>query len=105
MADNYKTKQGQFPASTGSLYTVPASTQSIVRSIVIVNTDSTSHTINMFVNGAAAANQTLKNRTLVAGERIELNAVHTLAASDQIQGNADTGAQVTFTMAVLEITP
>ena len=104
MADNYKVlAQGQLAAAAGAIYTVPGATQAIVRGIVIVNTDTTTRTISLFVNGTGAANKILSNRTLAQDERLEINGVITLAAAGTIQGVADVGAKVTYTISGLEI--
>ena len=40
---------GQLPASKGTLYTTPASTTAIVKSVILVNTDSSARTVNLYV--------------------------------------------------------
>lgn len=40
---------GQLPASKGTLYTTPASTTAIVKSVILVNTASSARTINLYV--------------------------------------------------------
>ena len=40
---------GQLPASKGTLYTTPASTTAIVKSVILVNADSSARTVNLYV--------------------------------------------------------
>lgn len=58
-SDSFKTlAQGQLATSTGTLYTVPASTQSLIRQIHLANTTGADVTgIVFYVNGTAATNQ------------------------------------------------
>lgn len=105
MADNYKTlAQGQITAVAAPLYTVGGGTQSIVRSITLVNTDTVPRTISLFVNGTGAVNKILSNRTLAPDETLEIPTIKTLAAAGTIQGVADLGAKVSYTISGLEIT-
>lgn len=104
MPDNYKVlAQGQPGVATAAIYTVPGATQSIVRSIVIVNTDAAPRTVDLFVNGSAEANRILPTTTLAVGERIELNTIICLAAANTIQAKADVAAKVTISFFGLEI--
>lgn len=104
MADNYKVlAQSQPGTSTAAIYTVPGSTQTIARSIVIVNTDSAPRTVDLFVNGAAEVNRILPTTTLAVGERIELNTILCLAATNTLQAKADVAAKVSISVFGLEI--
>jgi hypothetical protein len=67
-ADAFKVlAQGQLPASIGTLYTVPASTQAIVKGIHLVNTTAGTVTASLAVKGTAAANQILPPISILAG--------------------------------------
>ena len=59
--------QGQLPSSVGTLYTVPASTQTIVKAIHLVNGTASSVTAQLNVKGTAAANAILPAITILAG--------------------------------------
>ena len=48
--------QGQLDSSAGTLYTVPSSTTTFVKSILITNNDSATRTFRLFVNGTANSN-------------------------------------------------
>jgi hypothetical protein len=60
--------QGQLGATAATIYTVPGSTQAFVRSITVVNTDtSAAHTFQLFRGGTAASNAITPIYTLAAG--------------------------------------
>ena len=48
--------QGQLGSSAGTLYTVPSSTTTFIKSILITNNDSSTRTFRLFVNGTANSN-------------------------------------------------
>lgn len=52
-----KLAQGQLPAATAALYTVPGATTGFVKEIHFTNTGSASQTITLYVDGTAAANE------------------------------------------------
>lgn len=59
--ETYRETQGQVPTSAGVLYTMPGSTQGIVRSIQIANTSGSPLTnLKLFTKGTAAANQIVR---------------------------------------------
>lgn len=108
MADIYKVlAQGQLAGAVAAVYTVPASNMAVVRSIVLVNCDTVTRTVQLFVNGTGDANRILGSSanpiSLAPGERIELNSVVTLEATNTIRGMADVAAKVTVTVFGLEI--
>ena len=59
--------QAQIAASVAAFYTVPASTTAFIRTITIVNTDSASHTFQLFIGGTAASNAITPVYTVAAG--------------------------------------
>jgi hypothetical protein len=59
--------QGQLPSSIGTLYTVPASTAAIVKTIHLANPTAGTVTAELTVNGTAAANVILPPISILAG--------------------------------------
>ena len=105
MAENYKVlAQGQLPSTAGILYTVPGGGMAIVSRIVLVNTDGASaHTATLYVDGTAAANEIMPATSINPNDRITDEGRMTLGATNTIQGKADAGAEVTYTIFGLEI--
>lgn len=104
MTDTYKVlSQTQVPAAAAAQYTVPGATQAIVRSIVLVNTTGAGVTVSLYVNGSANSNKILDTYTIPANQKIAINDVMTLAATNTIQAVASSAAAITMTVFGLEI--
>lgn len=95
---------GQPTNSATTLYTVPGSTITVVRHIRAVNSDTASHTIDLYRNGSAAANRLTETITIPAGGSWEDDVYIPLAATDTIQGKADASSKVTVFIGGAEIT-
>jgi hypothetical protein len=101
--------QGQLAASTGDLYTVPASTNALVSLISLVNIDTVSRVVNLYVkvSGQTARRVIPKDLSLGAGFLLEAGnekAGYTLGAGDKIQGDADVASKVDFIVSGVEQT-
>ena len=59
--------QGQLAASAGTLYTAPTSNISFVKSITVVNNDTTARTFKFFRGGTASANAITPDFSIPAG--------------------------------------
>lgn len=93
-ADSFKKlAQGQLPAVAGVLYTVPGSTQSVVKAIVLVNTTGAGVAVTMYVDGTVAANS-IGSFTIPAGGSATWNGVWNLRDAN---GAALTTSTVTLT--------
>jgi hypothetical protein len=89
---------------TTVLYTVPASTSTIVKEIVLCNTDSVSRTVTLRAgNGTTVAQTILAAKSLVAGETFILSLSTVLSAANIISGGASVGAMVSCTISGVEI--
>lgn len=95
---------GQPGAAASTLYTVPGSTVTVVRHIRVVNPDTASHTVDLYRNGSADANRITETITIPAGGSWEDDVYLPLAATDTIQGKADTASKVTVFIGGAEIT-
>lgn len=97
--------QRQLPNSATTLYTVPASTQCVVRRIKLVNTSgSTVSGIILRATGTADADQLYPDLTLEANEGIEYDPELDLTVGDTIVGEAGSVTSVTCTISGVEIT-
>jgi hypothetical protein len=104
VTDTYKKLfQGQLPAAAAAQYTVPGATQAIIRTIVLVNTDSSPRTVSLYTDGSANANKILDTYSIPANSRVTLNDVMTLGAAGAVWGVASVAAVVTMTIFGLEI--
>lgn len=94
---------GQLAVSKGTIYTVPGSTQTVVKSITMTNTDASTRTLNLYVNTAGTSRRiTPKDLSLIAGAQFILDHVITLEAADLIEGDASVASVVDFVISGAE---
>ena len=95
---------GQLANSIGDIYTVAASTQAIVKSIVLVNGNTTTEAVNLYYLKASGTARMLipKDCALAAGASLEFDTVITLGAGDKIQGNTTTASKVDYIISGVE---
>ena len=97
--------QGQLSNVAGVLLTVPAGHQYIIKQIRLVNaTGGTNRTVQLYVNGTAAANSIYPSTTLAAGTLLDDVGTITLNAAETLQGVAAAATEITFTVCGLDIT-
>lgn len=107
MAGTFTTTQlanGQLAATTGTLYTTPASTTTIVKSIILTNTDSSTRTVNVYVSTGTTRNITPKNLSLGAGETYIIDEVLTLGAGHLIRGDASVANVIDYVISGVQET-
>lgn len=99
----------QLASSVAAYYTSPASTTTVIKKLVFTNTDSTAHTVTVYLvtSGDAAANSnTLVKAVPVApGDTYECfeSEGMVLAAGDSLQAFADAGTAVTIQASGVQI--
>jgi hypothetical protein len=102
MATNYKILGQTAPGTTSNadLYTVPASTQAIVSTLVIANTSGVDTTFRIFVRKAgvtaAPGNAIAFDTAIVANSQVAFTLGLTLSAADVITVQSSTGAALSF---------
>jgi hypothetical protein len=89
--------------STSTLYTVPASTETVVRHIRIVNTAVNDRTIKLWHDGTADSNVILPPATVKAGGWTEFDGTITMETGDTLVAQASAGASLTITVYGLEV--
>ena len=97
---------GQLADSKAALYTVAARTEAIINSITLVNTDSVTRTVNLYVkrDGSNSRRIIPKDLSLVAGASLEHNSVVTLEAADVLEGDASAADVVDYVINGVEET-
>jgi hypothetical protein len=96
--------QGQLPSSTTSLYSPASGKGAIIRHWRIHNSDASSRTFSLYINGTAAANVWFKDVSLGAGESAEWDGTMALDDADSLQGIASAASQLTLTVFGDEVT-
>lgn len=106
MTDTAKRLYGpaQLTASAATLYTVPASTITIVRYILLVNTTGTDRTVTMSIGTDAAATRFIAGRTVPANGTVEWAGSIPMTATEVIQGLASAATAINVIISGVEIT-
>lgn len=90
---------------TTALYTVPGSTKTIVKEILLCNTDSSAHDITIyFGDGTAVKNTFLDQLTLTPNQTKFITLSTVLQTGEIISGGDDAGGVVSCTISGVEIT-
>jgi hypothetical protein len=89
---------GQLANSKGTLYTTPASTRAIVKNIILVNTNTSTETVNLYFKKSGGTSRRLipKDTALPASNKLVMDDVITLEAAGIIEGDTTTGSKVDF---------
>lgn len=97
---------GQLPSTIGDLYTSPALITTVVKTITVVNTDSVSRTVDLYILPAAGTARRITPRLMPLGsyESIVFDSVFTLGAGDKIQGNASAATVCDYVIAGVQET-
>ena len=91
---------GQLAAAKATLYTVPALTTAIIKTISYVNTDIAARTVNLYIKTSVGTSRRIipNNMTLGVGYMMVYDDEITLEAADEIEGDADAATVVDFTI-------
>lgn len=105
MPETYKRiAQTQPGTSAATVYTTPASTQTIVKHIRIVNTDTLPRWVKLWQAGTADSNLILPQTSIPAGGWAEFDGTICLSAAETISASAEVASKVTLTIEGVEIT-
>ena len=107
MAGTFTIKQladGQLPNSIGDLYTVPGSTQAVIKTITYVNTNASAEDVNLYIkpSGGTARRIIPKDMSLGAAYLMVYDDEITLDAGDKIQGDAQSASMVDYVISGVE---
>ena len=103
MAETIK-KLAQTPidATVEAIYTVPASTTTIIKHIRIVNPSGTAATVTLYHDGTTDAFMILPAATIEAGGWAEYDGVITMETGDTLQAKSGTDDVMTITVYGME---
>jgi hypothetical protein len=98
MADSFKrlTSAGlQLAASVGTLYTAPAGTGTVIRSIVVINNDTVARTFALYLGGTTTAHLITPATCYVpAGGKWESDTVRCMSPSEVLSGVGSVASQL-----------
>ena len=97
---------GQLAVAEGDLYLVPAATTAIIKTVTLVNIDSVTRTMNLYIKTAAGTSRRIipKDTALQAGFSLETDEEYTLGAADAVRGDGSAAAIIDFTVNGVEET-
>lgn len=89
---------GQLANGKGTIYTTPASTQAIVKNIILVNTNTSSETVNLYFKKSGGTSRRLipKDTSLPASNSLVMDDLVTLEAAGIIEGDTTTASKVDY---------
>ena len=95
---------GQLANSKGTIYTTPASTEAIIKSIILVNTNTSSETVNLYFKASGGTSRRLipKDTSLPASNSLIMDDLVTLEAADILEGDTTTASKVDFVISGVE---
>jgi len=95
---------GQLPNAKGTLYTCPALTSTLIKTITLVNAGAADHTANIYVKRTTSRRIKAKdfNISTVLEEVVQQNII--LEAGDLIEGDADAATTVDYCIFGIEQT-
>jgi hypothetical protein len=96
---------GTLPLVKTTLYTVPVSTRTIIKTITYVNTDTSTVNVNLYINSSGTSRRIIpKDLALGKGSLMETDEEYTLEAGDLIEGDSSVAAVVDYTINGVEET-
>ena len=96
---------GQLASTKGTLYTTPTGIETIIKTITLVNTDTSARTVNLYVKPGATSRRIIpKDLSLAVGAQFEWEGTITLEAADLIQGDASVATVVDYVINGVEQT-
>lgn len=96
---------GQLANSKGTIYTVPAGTDTIVKSIILVNTNTTLEYVNLYFCAAGGTSRRIipKDYALPANQSVVFETLITMGTeADLIQGDTTTASKVDYVISGVE---
>jgi hypothetical protein len=88
----------QLATTTGALITVPAAHTYVVKQIVVCNTDTIDRAFSLAIGSAATtSNRLFSTMPIGANDTLVFDTAIVLAATETLQGLADTNGKITVT--------
>ena len=95
---------GQLAAAKGTIYTCLAATQTIVKRITLVNTNTTTETVNLYFKASGGTSRRIAPQSLQmpAKYMAVIDDEITLEAADILEGDTTTAAKIDFCISGVE---
>ena len=98
---------GQLAATQAILYTCPGGTEAIIKTIILVNTDSVARDVNLYFKADGGTSRRIipVDMELGIGYSMLFDNELTLEAGDVIEGDATAANVIDFSIHGIEVTP
>lgn len=96
--------EGQLLASKGTLYTVPASTRTIIRTITLAHVAGGTQTINLYVKKSGGTSRRVSRAVIDTDEFAHEEDIGTLEPGDEIEGDSTNATSTDYTIHGVEQT-
>lgn len=96
--------EGLLPNVTTVLYTCPAATTVVVKSITYMNNDGGAVTVNLYLNNGTARYIIPGDMPMPSRYLMETDLVYSLEVGNTIEGQASTAGTVNYTISLIEET-
>ena len=95
---------GQLGTAEATLYTAPAATQTIIKRITLVNTDSSARTVNLYFKASGGTSRSIipVDTSLAIGALLVMDDEVTLEAADVIRGKGAVASQIDYVISGVE---
>ena len=95
---------GQLNDTKATIYTSPAATQTIVQSIILVNSHSSALVVNLYFKASGGTSRRIspKDYSLAAGAMTEIDKPITMEAADILEGSGGTASKVDFVISGIQ---
>lgn len=95
---------GQLAVTKGTIYTTAASTQTIIKTITLVNTAGSTVRVNLYFKATGGTSRRIipKDTELEAGNLLIMDDEQTLEAADIIEGDASSGTTIDYVVSGVE---
>ena len=95
---------GQLADAKATIYTTPAATQTIINRITLVNTNTSTETVNLYFKASGGTSRRIipKDYSLIAAALFIMDDAITLEAADILEGDTTTASKVDFVVSGME---
>ncbi len=97
--------EGQLPAAKGTIYTVPAATQAIIRDVAFGNVGGLTEMLKLYIKKSGGTSRLFSRAQLDLDEFAHEEDIGTLDAGDELEAETTNATSVDFSIHGVEATP
>lgn len=97
--------EGQVTAAKGTIYTVPASKQAIIRTVAFTHVAGATQTVQLYVKKSGSTSRKFSRAQIATNEFAHEEDIGTLSAGDELEAETTSATSVDFSIHGVEVTP